>query len=212
MQGRKRMKKHQSKILTAVGVGCAINAFICMLFAPVAALKGIYINAPYGWGNISGWEIIFGLSSKGTSLYLPFQSGGYSAEMFIKGFDLSYVNLIPHLLIIVGVVLFGVMAILDNKKWGFVCGIVAAVCFLISAIFVLLMSKFAVPAYELKEVTENIPSDIKQKFVSEGIKTFRDYYTIGLGAILSSSLMFAAFVLTATGAVLRYINLKREKL
>lgn len=202
------MKKYTSRILAAVGVTCALAAFFFMLFAPVAVSNGAYPGASF-----NGLDIIFGDISWESAIILSLQSGDYVALMTISGLDFSIVNFIPLFLIIVGVIVFGILAILDIEKTGRVCGIVATTCFLIASIIILLMCKFAVPTYEIKAVTEHIPSNVMQKFEAEGVSIFRQTLNLGFGwgAIVGSVLALLAFVSTAVGTVLNFLAYKKEK-
>lgn len=203
------MKKSESRILATVGVVCALTAFFFMLFAPAVAIKYGHFDYPAEWGEINGLEIIFGSAAKGSVINFILQYEEYIAVMTISGLEFSFVNFIPHFLIIIGIVVFGILAALDDKKLGIICSIVTSICFLVSAIILILMFRFAVPSYEVKEITQNIPSGIMKELESEGIQAFRDSFTFGSGAIIGFIFMFLAFVSTATGVILNLIDHKQ---
>ena len=221
------MKENVRRILTALGMALAVHAFFFMLLAPTIVINCSAFKAPSECGIISGMDAILGNSlSNGDINYFTFifQSGEYEVNM-IMHLKFSIVNLIPLVLIDVGVIVFGIMALLekDNKK-KMICGITVSIFFLISGIIILLMNKFAVPVYELEAVKigngavqiNDIPPDIKQElmqnFVPGKMDFFKRQLTFGWGAYVGSILAFIAFVLTSIGVGLNFFEYKRKKI
>ena len=132
----------------------------------VVAVAMMFLPAFEGEANkdIKGFNAVFGYSMMG-----------------MKVLDFSFMNLVPYVLLIVGIVCAGMVS---KKEDNFVISIVAAVCMLVAGIFFFMVPNFSVSA---------IPG------ISVNAK-------IGTGAILSAVCSIAGAVCVAIPAVLKKLG------
>ena len=94
----------------------------------VVAVAMMFLPAFEGNSEIKGFNAVFGYSLMGFKLL-----------------DFSFMNLIPYVLLIVGIACAGMVS---KKEDNFVISIVAAVCMLVAGIFFFMTPNFCNPAVE----------------------------------------------------------------
>lgn len=180
------MNKIFDKIIVAVGMLLATAAMVIYLCVPA-----VVTNVPQpltGFRPFNGLDILYGA----TVTY-----GGASYEI-LNG---SATAFLPLLFIIFGVILFGIVSLLDTEKAGKVCRFFALWCFVLAAVFMFYAKDICVTADSDGFITGEALSAL-----------FEQSYVLGYGAIISGALSFAAGLLFIVNISLNlYFSKKKSK-
>lgn len=153
MAKKKKFKLDLGTILIGASVLLAIVA-ICLLAAPAATIKDTEIT--YSCANL-----VFGYTEKGS-----FSS--------IDIFDFSFMNLLPYILLLVGIVL----SVLSGMKGGKLLSLLAAACYIVAGVLFFLMITMSLPSIGGDAATE-----------------IKEIYVLGAGAVVSGILAIIAGLL-----------------
>lgn len=160
-------------ILAAVSAVLGLVALL-LIFAPAIGVKDQ--DATY-----TGLQAAFGYTEKGKIGELQL-------------FKFSFMNLLPYLLVLVGIV-FSVLAVLG--KLGKIAPIVGAVCYLVAGIFFFCALAFCVLGDDINSLL-GLGSLLAGK---DG--NAKDFLTLGAGAIVSGVLSILAALVSAATLVLK---------
>lgn len=165
-------RKSLSKYACYAGIAYAVVA-ICMIFLAAVSYKVGNEVTTY-----SGLQVVFGYKATETVL---------GSKVSVEILDFSFMNLLPYILLIVGLVL-AVMNLLG--KGNKLMTIIACACFVIAGILLLLTVSLCVP--HVNEVLgNNVPVLDKEKM------------SLGIGAILGG--IFA--ILAGVAQVPKLLNI-----